>query len=116
MRELPWWFEGWIWLPLMARISGLWHLVRLHRVHWRQAFDPWIGCTGDIACETCDLLIWCRFAGWRLAIAQFVCGLLGHPGVSHPRQLKPGGDYDNPKDWERLWDQPVCIRCSKDLA
>ena len=44
-----------------ARVDALWCVVRGHDVEWRTAPDAEAGCTGDILCETCGVLHWCRW-------------------------------------------------------
>ena len=34
------------------------HKIRGHEVYWRVNVDEL--CSGDIVCETCNLIIWCR--------------------------------------------------------
>lgn len=43
---------------ISSRGVAVWHWLRGHRILWRTNQDH--VCTGDIVCETCDLLIWCR--------------------------------------------------------
>jgi hypothetical protein len=58
---------------LGAWCSAAWHWLRRHDVAWRVNADP-PACDGDIACETCALVIWCR----------------SHDSVVHlPHQVRP---------------------------
>ena len=43
---------------LHARLIALYHTIKLHDVDWRKTPDEI--CDGDIYCNTCNLLIWCR--------------------------------------------------------
>ncbi len=47
-------------LGLSARIDAICHKIRHphHKILWR--FDPDEICPGDIVCETCDIVFWCR--------------------------------------------------------
>ena len=44
----------------LARIHAILHKVRhpSHVIKWKTGPD-WM-CPGDIVCETCDMVIWCR--------------------------------------------------------
>lgn len=107
---------------LEARACGIWHLVRGHRLHWREHVDLWTGFTGAINCEACPdtrmedgehvgLAIWMRHWHWMMRVGQFVCGVLGHPGWKHPQQWSGLGDPcddANMVDVEGEW---FCVRC-----
>jgi hypothetical protein len=42
-----------------ARLEGVWHMLRGHRVLWStHAVKDF--CVGDIVCESCNRVIWCR--------------------------------------------------------
>jgi len=50
------------WEGFLARAWTILHKI-LHPTHiiiWKDGPAPEIGCAGDIICETCDMLIWCR--------------------------------------------------------
>jgi hypothetical protein len=87
-----------------ARWEGLRHILKGHKVHWRDRGDIWSGCTGDIVCETCNLNIWCRHTYWLMWIMQQICGWQGHRELRHPTQ----GD-------QPLMDQWYCYRCGADV-
>lgn len=48
------------WYGFQARISAILHKIRhpKHRLLWRTNVDEI--CPGDIVCETCDQIFWCR--------------------------------------------------------
>jgi len=46
------------WYKFGAIFEYILHWLRGHEVSWRSNIDEL--CAGDIACETCSLLIWCR--------------------------------------------------------
>jgi hypothetical protein len=102
---------------IQARASGLWHLVRGHRLHWRDNVDLWTGCTGDIWCEQCpdtsdgvsDLGIWCRHKRWLHWCASRVCGWLGHDELRHPTRSNDAGVQ------VEIVDQWYCYRCVGDV-
>ncbi len=110
---------------VQARFDGLWHLLRGHRLHWRDDVDLWSGGTGDIWCEACpdssdgrprDVVIWIRHWWSLMKAMRFVCGALGHPGWQHPQQWDGhgppnGGDEDDPHMVDVL-DAWCCVRCS----
>jgi hypothetical protein len=51
---------SWLW----ARLDGLRCILRGHTVRWRAGADDI--CTGDIICDTCNRVIWCRwYDPWR---------------------------------------------------
>lgn len=107
---------------LEARCSGLSHLLRGHKLHWRDDVDLWLGCTGAIWCEGCpdtsdgksSLHIWTRSWDWIMWVAQIVCSILGHPEWRHPKRWNgldvPTGEDDdlNMVDIEDEW---YCYRC-----
>lgn len=80
MRWDPWWEP--LWWPVRARLIGLQHLAQGHRILWRANVELWVGCFGDIACETCDLGIWCRHSTCLMRIAQWLCGRRGHGEIA----------------------------------
>lgn len=43
-----------------ARIHAMWHKIthQTHDVQWR--YKPGKLCPGDITCETCNKIFWCR--------------------------------------------------------
>jgi len=45
---------------LHARLDAIIHKIRhpSHKIRWR--FDADDVCDGDIICETCDVVFWCR--------------------------------------------------------
>ena len=45
--------------PFAARLEGLWHKVKGHKVKWKAYPDK--DCNGDIICVTCNKIIWCRW-------------------------------------------------------
>jgi hypothetical protein len=51
---------------ILARIHAVCHKI-LHPTHkllWKNSpilNDPEFKCAGDIVCETCDIIFWCRF-------------------------------------------------------
>ena len=45
-------------LCIAARLDAVWHWARGHRVRWRA--NPDYMCSGDILCDTCDAVMWCR--------------------------------------------------------
>lgn len=108
---------------LHARCDALWHLLRGHRLHWRDSVDLWVGVTGDIWCERCpdtsdgqsDLIIWIRGWAWMLRVAQWICGLQGHRELKHPQRWnkqEPIEDKNNMVDVEGEW---YCYRCFADV-
>jgi len=48
------------WLGFKARIEAIWHKIwhPRHDVKWRINADE--ECPGDITCETCSCIFWCR--------------------------------------------------------
>jgi len=48
------------WLGFGARIDAVLHKIRhpKHEVRWRANADEY--CPGDITCETCGCIFWCR--------------------------------------------------------
>jgi hypothetical protein len=48
------------WYGLLARIDVVLHKIRhpKHRMIWR--YKPDALCPGDIVCDTCDVIFWCR--------------------------------------------------------
>ena len=59
------WWSLW-WWGLEARLSYLWHALRSHDVRWRSnADEAYEACSGDITCETCNVLFWCRGSAIR---------------------------------------------------
>lgn len=42
-----------------ARVGAFWHIARGHDVDW--AVDTSDLCDGDIVCETCHVVLWCRY-------------------------------------------------------
>jgi len=53
---------------IRARLDAFWCVVKGHDMKWRTEPDLGAGCTGDILCQTCGLLHWCR---WYDASARF---------------------------------------------
>ena len=54
------------WLGLWARLDAIWHKLThwSHDVRWRTNRDE--RCPGDITCETCSCIFWCRLQDdWR---------------------------------------------------
>lgn len=51
------------WLSFQARVDAIWHKIwhPTHRVKWRT--NEANICPGDIACETCNQVFWCRMLG-----------------------------------------------------
>lgn len=47
------------WWAVQGRLLYVWHRVRRHETRWRVSIDLPL-CTGDLTCETCNLLLWCR--------------------------------------------------------
>lgn len=45
---------------IQAKLSAIWHKIchPRHDVRWRVNKDN--VCPGDITCETCEMIIWCR--------------------------------------------------------
>lgn len=129
------------WWPIDARLSGIWHWLRGHKLHWRYKPDLWIGCTGEIYCqdcpdtkdeagEICGLVIWCRYKRTLGFIGQIICGIIGHPEFRHPKRavkwaIEDGQRYAVPvnpdpddafdKDWVYLLDSYYCYRCGYDF-
>lgn len=105
-------------LGVEARIHGLWHLVRGHKLHWRDDIELWYGITGDIWCDECpdtsdgksSLSIWCRSSSLLWVFMQWACGLMGHRNAIHPKEYV--GDGEELREClELLW----CDRCGKDV-
>lgn len=48
------------WLGFLARIDAILHKIRhpSHDVRWRTGVGKY--CSGDITCETCSCIFWCR--------------------------------------------------------
>ncbi len=48
------------WYGFSARVNIIWHKIihPTHNVKWR--VDVGKECDGDIVCETCDTIYWCR--------------------------------------------------------
>jgi hypothetical protein len=124
IERFRWWFwwhcEG-LWLPINARLHALWHLVRGHKVRWYADPDLWTGHLGWIECVDCPdtkdgvgLVIWGRHAVWRMRIAQWICGKLGHRDYQHPYMLsEPGPDGEHVKLYQyHVWH---CGRCLADV-
>ena len=44
---------------ILARLGGLWHKMKGHEVVWVE--NSGTTCRGDIICNTCNLIIWCRW-------------------------------------------------------
>lgn len=42
-----------------ARVDAFWHLVRGHQIAW--VVDASELCDGDIICDTCSAVLWCRY-------------------------------------------------------
>ena len=109
-----WWFEQ-RWWGLSARLSALGHLLRGHRVRWREAPDLWMGCWGDVVCEQCQTVFWIRHSRLLLACTTRFCGWLGHPSVQHPsRGLGWDAATDQPL-FEPIVDEWYCVRCGADV-
>lgn len=52
------------WTTIAARLKGLWCIVCGHDIEW--FYSPDDMCSGDIVCNTCNQLIWCRWHDpWR---------------------------------------------------
>lgn len=45
---------------LAARVTYLTHCLRGHVTVWKQSRPDLARCPGDILCETCDRVLWCR--------------------------------------------------------
>ena len=49
----------------LARLSAIAHKIRhpSHKLVWRKDphEDSMFRCEGDIVCDTCDILFWCRY-------------------------------------------------------
>lgn len=47
---------------LFARLVAILHFLVGHEVYWRACAEEWDGggCSGDITCETCGIMFWCR--------------------------------------------------------
>ena len=127
-RHCPDWALG-----LGARLDGLIHVLRGHRVRWRSGIDLWTGCLGDISCPECPdtdhgegpggLAIWVRQNRIVAFVGRVLCGLLGHPALQHPKQLdrfagERGRPTEDPEDVQAdgsrmvyVVDQWHCRRC-----
>jgi len=48
------------WLSFQAKVDAIWHKIchPKHDVRWRINVDK--SCPGDITCETCEHIFWCR--------------------------------------------------------
>lgn len=51
---------------ILARIDAIWHKIRhpTHDLVWKDSpvmNDPEFKCEGDILCNTCNIIFWCRF-------------------------------------------------------
>ena len=48
------------WYGIRARIDALFHKIRhpSHKILWKTCADEI--CDGDITCETCNVIFWCR--------------------------------------------------------
>jgi len=48
------------WLGFKARIDAIYHKIRYpkHSIRWRVNVGE--SCSGDITCETCGHVFWCR--------------------------------------------------------
>jgi hypothetical protein len=46
---------------LMARMGALWCVLRRHDVDWRANANDFPECAGDIVCNTCNKIHWCRW-------------------------------------------------------
>jgi hypothetical protein len=44
---------------IKARLDAFWHFARGHQMAWHVNRDD-LCPNGDIVCETCRLVIWCR--------------------------------------------------------
>jgi hypothetical protein len=56
-----------MWLAAVAaRLAYLTHRLRGHVIVWRRLRSDLAPCPGDIICETCDRVLWCRaYDPWR---------------------------------------------------
>lgn len=52
------WAPIW-WRAIAARLYGLRCVAHGHQVRWQAGIDPPY-CPGDIVCETCHVVHWCR--------------------------------------------------------
>lgn len=51
---------------IWARLQALYHITAGHDVGWKVTYGNDLGCAGDIVCNTCQELIWCRALDpWR---------------------------------------------------
>lgn len=50
-----------------ARLDAIFHKIRhpKHKVMWRCSIEKDLY-AGDITCETCNIIYWCRGAGYKL--------------------------------------------------
>jgi len=48
------------WYGFLARLGAILHKIAhpSHKMRWRTNMDEI--CPGDIVCETCDIVFWCR--------------------------------------------------------
>ena len=53
-------FMRFSWYGIRARIDALFHKIRhpSHKILWKTCADEI--CDGDITCETCNVIFWCR--------------------------------------------------------
>jgi hypothetical protein len=74
-----------LWLAVAGRLAYFTHLASGHAVTWRRsAPDPTI-CPGDIVCEECGQVLWCRAHDpWRTARPDLIPD---HWGATRPRHL-----------------------------
>jgi len=51
----------------LARLDAILHKIRhpRHKVIWRSDIEENV-CAGEITCETCNVLYWCRACGHKL--------------------------------------------------
>ena len=97
---------------IQARLNGIWHLVRGHDVKWRTDVDLWLGCTGDIVCDDCQLSIWSRHYLVIEKAAELLCGLLGHPSWRHPKYLiDADSEWEDESQWQTVPTSVCCTRC-----
>jgi hypothetical protein len=106
-----------VYYGLGARLGWLYHRVRhpRHAMRWRTHIDA--QCPGgDITCETCDAVYWCR-AMCHNVIWSWICGRKGHVSSA---VLSGGWTTYNPltEQCDVPCDDPplFCVRCGVRLT
>jgi hypothetical protein len=61
------------WLALAGRLAYFTHLASGHRVSWKRLAPEVTICPGDIVCDDCHQVLWCRAHDpWRAACPELI--------------------------------------------